>query len=119
MVEGPGWTGFGVQEPAGGYPLRVEGEVSAVVGRLLPGVITTTRHARMYCLHTLAWGEARDRGLDLAAGEDLARCLEVVIAGIHRFHEPHRVELSSAHGEGNLDAFLVGDRLDVHAAARP
>jgi hypothetical protein len=102
MVGGPGWTGFGIQESAGRYPLRVEGAVSAVVGRLLPGVITTTRHARMYCLHTLAWGEARERGLDLAGGEDVAQRLEVVIAGVHRFHQPHRVLEQYADGGGEL-----------------
>ena len=117
MVEGPAWTGFGIQESAGRYPLRVEGALSSVVGRLLPGVITTTRHARMYSLHTLAWAEARDRALDRAAGEDLVRRCEVVIAAIHHFHEPHRVELSSAHGEGNLDAFVSGDRFDIGGAA--
>jgi hypothetical protein len=40
-----------------------------------------------------------------------------VITAIHHFHQPHRVELSSAHGEGNLDAFLAADRFDVDAAA--
>jgi hypothetical protein len=64
LIEGPAWTGFGIQESAGRYPLRVEGAVSNVVGRLLPGVITTTRHARMYSLHTLAWSNARERNLD-------------------------------------------------------
>src|SRR3954451_14794390 len=100
MVEGPGWTGIGVQESAGRYPLRVEGAVSAIVGRLLPGVITTTRHARMYCLHTLVWAEANERRLGQEATEALGRRCEVVIAGIHRFHQPHRVALSTAHGEG-------------------
>lgn len=118
FVEGPAWTGFGIQESAGRYPLRVEGAVSSVVGRLLPGVITTTRHARMYSLHTLAWAEARERDLDRPAAEELVRRCEVVIAAIHHFHRPHRVDLSSAHGEGHLDAFLSADRFDVEAAAQ-
>ncbi len=63
LVEGPAWTGFGIHESAGRYPLRVEAAVRNIVGRLLPGVITTTRHARMYGLHTLVWAEARERGL--------------------------------------------------------
>jgi hypothetical protein len=37
LVEAPAWTGFGMQESAGRYPLRVETAVSNVVGRLLPG----------------------------------------------------------------------------------
>jgi hypothetical protein len=119
LVVGPAWTGFGIRESAGRYPLRVEGAVSSVVGRLLPGVITTTRHARMYSLHTLAWAEARERGLDRAAAGELVRRCEVVIAAIHHFHEPHDVALSSAHGEGNLGAFLSADRFDVEGAAQP
>jgi len=119
LVEGPAWTGFGIQESAGRYPLRVESAVSNVVGRLLPGVITTTRHARMYSLHTLAWAVAHERKLDKDQAADLVRRCEVVIAGIHRFHEQHRVSLSTAHGEGALDRFLADDRLNVAAAAAP
>jgi len=119
LVEGPAWTGFGIQESAGRYPLRVEGAVSNVVGRLLPGVITTTRHARMYSLHTLAWGAAHERKLDQARAAELVRRCEVVISGIHRFHEQHRVVLSSAHGDSALERFLTEDRLDVAAAAQP
>src|SRR3954454_3325160 len=98
LVDGPAWTRFGIQESAGRYPLRVESAVSNVVGRLLPGVITTTRHARMYTLHTLAWAAAHERGLEQGVAADFVRRCEVVIAGVHRFHEHHRVELSSAHG---------------------
>jgi hypothetical protein len=119
LVEGPAWTGFGIQESAGRYPLRVESAVSNVVGRLLPGVITTTRHARMYSLHTLAWAAGHERKLDKDRAEDLVRRCEVVIGGIHRFHDQHRVTLSTAHGEGALEKFLADDRLDVAAAAEP
>lgn len=73
----------------------------------------------MYCLHTLAWGTAHERGLDQAQAAELVRRCEVVIAGIHHFHEQHRVTLSSAHGEGALDRFLADDRLDVAAGAEP
>lgn len=117
LVEGPPWTGFGIHESAGRYPLRVEGAVSNVVGRLLPGVITTTRHARMYALHTLGWAEARERHLDQAAAEALIRRMEVVIAAIHHLHENHRVKLSTAHGEGALEHYLDDERLDVDAAS--
>jgi len=116
-VEGPAWTGFGIQESAGRYPLRVEGAVSNVVGRLLPGVITTTRHARMYALHTLGWAEAHERRLDQEVAETLIRRMEVVISAIHHLHEAHRVNLSTAHGENALEPYLVADRLDIDAAS--
>jgi len=119
LVEGPAWTGFGLQESAGRYPLRVESAVTNLVGRLLPGVITTTRHARMYCLHAFAWAAAHERGLDPAGGAELVRRCEVVMAGIHHVHAPHRVALSTAHGERRLEAFMAGDEFDVIAAAAP
>lgn len=119
LVDGPAWTGFGIQESAGRYPLRVEGAVSSIVGRLLPGVITTTRHARMYALHTLGWAEARERGLDQDAAGQLIRRMEAVIAAVHHLHDPHRVQLSTAHGESALEHFLTEDRFDVAGAAEP
>jgi hypothetical protein len=54
LVEGPAWTGHELDESAGRYPLRVEAAVFNLVSTLLPGVITTTRQARMYALHALA-----------------------------------------------------------------
>jgi len=119
QVEGPAWTGFGLEESAGRYPLRVETAVSRIVDQLLPGVITTTRHARMYCVHALVWAEAVERGLDERAAKELTRRCEVVICAIHYFHEPHRVDLSSAHGEDRISRFLDGERLDVAGAAQP
>jgi hypothetical protein len=118
QVEGPAWTGFGLEESAGRYPLRVETAVSRIVDQLLPGVITTTRHARMYCVHALAWAEAEERGLDEEAAKELVRRCEVVMCGVHHFHEQHRIELSSAHGEDRLSRFLDGDRLNVASAAQ-
>lgn len=118
LIEGPAWTGLGIQESAGRYPLRVETAVGNIVGRLCPGVITTTRHARMYSLHTLGWAEARERGLDRQDGLALIRRLEVVTAGLHHLHGPHLVSLSTAHGEGSLYRFLDDAALDVDAAAQ-
>lgn len=118
FVEGPAWTGFGVEESAGRYPLRVEGAVSNVVGRLLPGVITTTRHARMYALHVLGWAEAHVRGLPQAEAEELIRRMEVVTAAIHLLDEPHRVKLSTAHGEFELEHYLTPEGLDVATASQ-
>lgn len=118
LVEGPAWTGFGIQESAGRYPLRVETAVSNVVGRLLPGVITTTRHARMYAIHCLGWAAAGERELDRPGGEALIRRMEVVATAIHHLHDHHRIELSSAHGEGEVSHFLSDGRLDLAAAAQ-
>lgn len=118
QVEGPAWTGFGLEESAGRYPLRVETAVSRIVDQLLPGVITTTRHARMYCVHALAWAEAGERGLDEQAAKELVRRCEVVICAVHHFHEHHRIELSSAHGEDRVARFLDGERFDVASAAQ-
>jgi len=117
QVEGPAWTGFGLEESPGRYPLRVETAVSRIVDRLLPGVITTTRHARMYCLHALVWAEAEERLLDETASTDLLRRCEAVAAAIHHVHEPHRVALSSAHGEDRLHHFLHDGRFDLASAA--
>jgi hypothetical protein len=117
MVEGPAWTGFGLEESAGRYPLRVESAVSRVVDQLLPGVITTTRHARMYCVHALVWAEAAERGLEEQRAKDLLRRCEVVISAIYHFHDPHRIVLSSAHGEDRLGRFLDGEVFDVAGAA--
>lgn len=119
QLEGPAWTGVGLEESAGRYPLRVETAVSRLVDRLLPGVITTTRHARMYCLHTLVWAEAGDRGLSEPEAAELLRRCEAVAAGVHHFHDPHRVALSSAHGEDRLHLFLEGDTLDLAGASAP
>jgi hypothetical protein len=118
QVEGPAWTGFGLEESAGRYPLRVETAVSRVVDQLLPGVITTTRHARMYCVHALAWAEADERGLDEDAAKELLRRSEVVMSAIHYFHDPHRIQLSSAHGEDRVPRFLDSERFDVAGAAK-
>jgi hypothetical protein len=118
LVDGPAWTGIGLEESAGRYPLRVEAAVGRLVGRLLPGVITTTRHARMYCVHALAWAEAAERQLDRSAAEEFVRRCEVVMSAIHHFHQPHRIALSSAHGEERVPLFVHDETFDVERAAR-
>lgn len=60
----------------------------------------------MYYLHALVWAEADERGLDQAAGADLLRRCETVMAAVHHVHEAHRVALGSAHGEDRLHLFL-------------
>jgi hypothetical protein len=118
LVEGPAWTGIGLEESAGRYPLRVEGAVSRIVEQLLPGVITTTRHARMYCLHALAWAHAESEGMEREQAEEFVRRCEVVISAIHHYHQPHRISLSTAHGEDRVDLFVSEERFDIDRAAR-
>jgi hypothetical protein len=119
MVEGPAWTGPGLEESAGRYPLSVEGAVFRLVDQLLPGIITTTRHARMYALHALAWPEAAKRGLSHEESEEFVRRCEVVIAAIYHVHNLHRVKLRSAHGEEKVERFVRENGLEVERAARP
>jgi hypothetical protein len=118
-VEGPAWTGKGLDESAGRYPLSVEGGVFRLVDLLLPGIITTTRHARMYSLHALMWAEADKRGLDRDRAAAFVRRSEVVIAAIHHLHHPHRALLRSAHGEERIERFLGETGLEVERASRP
>jgi hypothetical protein len=117
-VEGPAWTGKGLDESAGRYPLSVEGAVFRIVDKLLPGIITTTRHARMYSLHALAWTEAADRGYDRDEAASFVRRCEVVIAAIHHLHRPHQMLLRSAHGEEKIGRFLGESGLEVGRAAQ-
>jgi hypothetical protein len=92
------------------YPLRVETHVLRLVAKLLPGVITTTPHARAYALHGLVWSEAKRRGLDLDAACELLRRCEVVVAGVALRHE-HRTELGAPHGG---DVVQKGLQTDGH-----
>lgn len=118
LVEGPAWTGLGLEESAGRYPLRVETAVSRIVDQLLPGVITTTRHARMYSLHALAWAEGDRKQMEREAAEAFVRRCEVVMTAVHHHHDPHRIELSSAHGEGQIHRFVHDGVFEVELAAR-
>jgi len=91
-----------------------------LVDGLLPGVITTTPHARSYALHTLVWAEANTRGLDEAEAIDLMRRCEVVLAGVTLQHTEHMTWIPEPHG-----AFVIGramqeaGHLDVAALAAP
>jgi len=118
-VEGPAWTGKGLDESAGRYPLSVEGPVFRLVDQLLPGIITTTRQARMYAVHALAWAEADEQGWAAEEAATFVRRCEVVVAAIHHLHGEHRQPVSSAHGEERIGRFLGDGGLDVRAAAEP
>jgi hypothetical protein len=116
-IEGPAWTGKGLDESAGRYPLSVEGAVFRLVDQLLPGIITTTRQARMYSVHALAWADARERGLDSDETAAFVRRCEVVTAAIHHLHQAHRRRLKSAHGEDRIKRFIGDEGLAVRPAA--
>jgi hypothetical protein len=119
-VAGPVWTAPGLDEGAGRYPLQIERVVGRLVSQLLPGIITTTRHARMYAVHALAWAEAEEQGLDPEQAAELVRRCEVVIAAVYRHHTPHRVRLASAaHGEARVDLFTSDGVFHVARAAQP
>lgn len=82
VVEQARWVASGLAESSGLYPLRVEPAVGRLVGRLLPGIITTTTGPPYYAIHPLAWSEAHRRGLDRESAEDYVRRCEVVVAAI-------------------------------------
>jgi hypothetical protein len=107
VVQGPAWSRPGLDVVSARYPLRVETHVLRLVARLLPGVITTTPHARAYALHGLVWSEAARRGLDFDAACDLLRRCEVVVAGVSLQHQ-HAVELGAPHG-GDVVQKAIGD----------
>lgn len=123
VVEEAQWVNSGLAESAGLYPLRVEAAVGRLVGRLLPGIITTTTGPRYYAIHPLAWGEAHRRGMDRDAAEDYVRRCEVVVAAICYLHEQspggHRRQTSIAHGTHRIPRFISGGTLDVVAAKTP
>lgn len=98
IVRGPAWSPKGLDVVSGAYPLRVERHLGRLVDGLLPGVITTTSHARTYALHALVWADAAERGLDLAATQELLRRCEVVLAGVTLQHETHLTWIPAPHG---------------------
>jgi hypothetical protein len=119
LIEGPGWVSSGLDESSGLYPLRVEPAVGRLVERLLPGVITTTTGARYFGLHTLAWADAEQRGLDADEAATFVRRCEVVVAAASLVHgrHGHARRVPAAHGEDRVPRFIDGGRLDLAAAA--
>jgi hypothetical protein len=109
VVQGPAWSRPGLEVVSARYPLRVETHVLRLVARLLPGVITTTPHARAYALHGLVWSEAERRGLDFDAACELLRRCEVIVAGVSLRHR-HAVELAAPHGGDVVQKGVEADR---------
>src|SRR5580704_13200714 len=66
LIQGPAWGVSGTSGAVVLNPLRVENSIFAVVDRLLPGVISTTPHARYLGLHGLLRMEAGSHMLESA-----------------------------------------------------
>ena len=89
----------------------------SLVDRFLPGVISTTPHARYLGLHALVRREVVARDLDIAGGNDLMRRCETVIAAV-TVHHKHLVTLPEGHGQSMVTGLLTSDGgIDVPTAA--
>ena len=120
IIRGPAWSRPGLDVVGGRYPLRVERHLGRLVDGLLPGVISTTPHARSFALHTLVWAEAADRGLDHAEAVALMRRCEVVLAGVTLLHEGHLTWIPDPHGGGVIKkAMEHAGLVEVAKLARP
>ncbi len=117
LVEGPAWGVAGVSGSIVRNPLRVENVIFNVVDRLVPGVISTTPHARYLSLHGLIRSEAERRGLSTSEARDLTRRCEAVTAAISHHHEHHRVVIPEAHGQSRITGLLGKDGSLVVAEA--
>jgi hypothetical protein len=114
LVEGPSWGVAGTSGAVVLNPLRVENSIFSVVDRLLPGVISTTPHARYLGLHGFVRQEAKSRQLIGSEAINLMRSCEVVIAAVSHYHDPHDVVVPEAHGESAVRGLLEADgSLDV------
>ncbi len=117
LVEGPVWAEPGLSGLSVLYPLRVENAMFALVDRFLPGVISTTPHARYLGLHAMVRAEAIARDLDLVEGRDLMRRCEAVIAAV-TIHHKHTKVLPEGHGQSKVQGMLAADGgIDVAAVA--
>ncbi|GAA3212393.1 hypothetical protein ACFO1B_41460 [Dactylosporangium siamense] len=90
LIAGPAWTAKADSpQDTGRQPLAVEAVTAAHAGELIPGVITTTPHARYLSLHAAVAAEARRLGwgsADQPAFRRLLRRAEVVLAAVSAQH---------------------------------
>ncbi|WBB81278.1 hypothetical protein O7606_07860 [Micromonospora sp. WMMD882] len=105
---GPAWTVKpDAPEDTGRQPLAVEAVIGTHAAALIPGVITTTPHARYLALHTRLAIEAQRRGwtdkTNLGRFNALVRRAEVVLGAV-----------SVAHGEADEDHRLRAGPFGVH-----
>jgi hypothetical protein len=110
LVLGPVWAEPGQTGLSVLYPLRVENAMFNLVDRFLPGIISTTPHARYLGLHPMVRSEAIARGLDAIEGQDLMRRAEAVLAAISFHHRgAHLVSIPEGHGESMVATLLESD----------
>lgn len=110
LVTGPVWAEPGQTGLRVLNPLRVENAVVNLVDRFLPGVISTTPHARYLGLHAMVRAEALALKLDAAHGQDLMRRAEAVLAAISFHHQgQHRVSIPEGHGQSMVGTLLEPD----------
>jgi len=100
VVAGPAWTVRPDTPPdTGRQPLAVEAVIGAHAAALIPGVITTTPHARYLALHARLAVQARRQGwtgaADLGEFRDLVRRAEVVLGAVS---VAHAADEADAHG---------------------
>ncbi|MEU8186709.1 hypothetical protein [Micromonospora carbonacea] len=105
---GPAWTVKpDTPDDTGRQPLAVETVIGAHAAALLPGVITTTPHARYLALHARLAVEAQHRGwtskADLGRFHALVRRAEVVLGAV-----------SVAHGDADDGHWLRAGSFGVH-----
>lgn len=91
LIAGPGWTAKADSpQDTGRQPLAVEGVTAAHAGALVPGVITTTPHARYLSLHAAVAVRAQRQGWSAAGDQEafrrLLRRAEVVLAAVSVRH---------------------------------
>src|SRR5882762_831642 len=91
QVAGAAWTAKADSpQDTGRQPLAVEAVIATHAAELIPGVITTTPHARYLSLHARVAVEAQRRGWSTASDQtafrQLLRCAEVVLAAISVHH---------------------------------
>ncbi|MFG2054184.1 hypothetical protein ACGFI9_09135 [Micromonospora sp. NPDC048930] len=108
MMLGPAWTTTDdTPEDTGRQPLAVETVIGTHAAALIPGVITTTPHARYLSLHARLAMEAQRRGwtdeTDLTAFRALVRRAEAVMGAV-----------SVAHGAADEDHHLRAGNFGVH-----
>lgn len=108
LVEGPHWAEPGPPSASVLNPLRVENVMFSLVERLVPGVISTTPHARYLGLHGLVRAEAVAADLSQTAATNLMRRCEAVIAAV-TIHHNHQVLLPEGHGQAKVESMLDAD----------
>lgn len=108
LVEGPVWAEPGQTGLSVLYPLRVENAMFSLVDRFLPGIISTTPHARYLGLHPMVRAEVAAHQLDKTQATELMRRCEAVLAAV-TVHHDHVQVLPEGHGQSKVAGLLDSD----------